>query len=147
MPVRLQLFRRLLLACAAATGTIALLIAVIVIPGVSADTFAAGTPEQALPAFWGLAATATVTGLLLVLMAVPTRVRRFLAKSVLGLATASILLIALRPNDAAMAYCGPGPAMRGVSPVAFACAGVSLIVATAVLSTAFLLPRAVAGDL
>ena len=146
MPVKLQLFRRLLLACAAATGTIALLIAVIVIPGVSADTFAAGTPEQALPAFWGLAATATVTGLLLVLMALRTRVRGFLSKSVLGLATVSILLIALLFNDAAIAYWGHGPAMRGVSLVAFACAGLSLIGAAAVLSTAFLVLGPAAGD-
>ena len=140
MSVGPPFFRRALATCAGMLGVVAVMLGTCVIPAATRDPLPAGTPDQAIPALWTLTWLAAGVALVLAVVAFAVRSRSFLSTGVLGLASVATLLLALFLNDAGMAYWGHGPAMRGASLASFTGAGTCLIIATTVLSTAFLLP-------
>ena len=147
MPVSQLFFRRSLSTCAGLLAVVALMLGTCVIPAAARDPFPAGTPDQAIPALWMLTLVAAGVAALLVVMGMKVRTRNFVVTGILGLASVATLVLALFLNDAGMAYWSHGVAMRGASLASFTGAGTCLIVATTVLSTAFLLPgRAPSAD-
>ena len=140
MSVGQPFFRRALATCAGMLGVVAVMLGTCVIPAATRDPAPAGTPDQAIPALWTLTSLAAGVALVLAVVAFTIRSRSFLSTGVLGLASVATLLLALFLNDAGMAYWGHGPATRGASLASFTGAGTCLIIATTVLSTAFLLP-------
>ena len=140
MSVGPPFFRRALTTCTGLLAVVALMIGTCVIPAATRDPLPAGTPDQAIPALWTLTWLAAGVALVLAVIAFTVRSRSFLVTGVLGIASVATLLLALFLNDAGMAYWSHGPAMRGASLASFTGAGTCLIVATTVLSTAFLLP-------
>ena len=145
MAVNRTFFSRALTSCAALLSIVTLMIATCVVPVVARNPLLAGPTDKAVPAFWVLATMAGVVTVLLFVLALTVRVRSFLVTGLLGLASIATLLLALFLNDAGMAYWTQGPVMRGVALASFTGAGTCLLVATTVLSTAFLLPGRSAG--
>lgn len=131
---------RVLTTCATLLAVVTLMIATCVVPVVARNPLLAGPTDQAVPAFWVLATVAGVVTVLLYALALTARVRSFLVTGLLALASLATLLLALFLHDAGMAYWTQGPVMRGVALASFTGAGTCLLVATTVLSTAFLLP-------
>ncbi len=132
--------RRALVASAALLAVVALMVATCLVPVATR----VGTLDNAFghgaPALWTLAIASGVAALLVLVVAVTVRVRSFLATGCLALASLVALLLALFLNDAGMACWAQGTALHGTAFAAFTGAGTCLIVATTVLSTAFLLP-------
>jgi hypothetical protein len=146
MSVGTPFFRRALTTCAGLLAVVALMLGTCVIPAATRDPLSSGAPDQVVAALWTLTWLAAGVAAALVAVALTARSRSFLTTGILGLASIATLLLALLLNDAGMAYWGHGAAMRGASLASFTGAGTCLIVATTVLSTAFLLPgRSSAG--
>jgi len=126
--------QRLLMLGAALLLVSAAFVAFGVIPLVRADTTPGAMPERAVPAFWGnvllvlLAAAAAVASARLGLN--HATMRRVLA----GVAGFLALILGLALIDAATAFSGHGPAMRGAVVALWGCvcldigAGIAMIV-------------------
>jgi len=114
----------------------ALIIALWVVPAVRADTSPQATPEGAVPAFWAsLLITALMAGTALVTLggrANRTRLRRGAG----AIAGAVAALLGLFLIDAAAAYAGHGPEMRGAVVGFWVSVGCSLLGGAAILMAA-----------
>ncbi len=132
--------KRALTGCAVLLASVAALVAGCIVPAMSGQSQAGTAGSEATDAFWAVAASALVAAVLLWVLASRFRTRTALTMGVLGVITVVVLLLALLLNDAAMAYWGLDVSLHGAALAAFAAAAVCLVVATTVLSTAFLLP-------
>lgn len=114
----------------------ALIIALWVVPAVRADTSPHATPGGAVPAFWAsLLVTALMAGTALV--ALGGRANRTRLQRVAGaIAGAVAALLGLLLIDAAAAYAGHGPEMRGAVVGLWVSVGCNLLGGAAILMAA-----------
>jgi len=114
----------------------ALILALCVVPAVRADTFPRATPGRAVPALWAnLLVTALMAGTALVTLggrSNRTRLRRVAG----GIAGAVAALLGLLLIDAAAAFAGHGPEMRGAVVGLWVSVGCSLLGGAAILMAA-----------
>ena len=138
---KLKLSRIFLLISAALFLITAILVMLLVIPSVRADTFPGSTPGSAVPAFWVSGSLGILLSVTLVLIAVRTQGRTR------GLTVALVLLILLlffvsfALADASRAYAVEGPAMQSTASLLRTCSSMDYLGVLLVILTAFILPR------
>jgi len=141
MPVSNKFSRRFLLISAALLILVAILVAATVIPQVIAEHHRGGTPMMAVYAFWINAGFTVLVALVVWLIAIRTKHRRFLPIFFLGLMAFIILILGWALSDAGEAYSGHGPEMKIASIILFACAVVDLIALILIIIAAIRLPK------
>ncbi len=122
-------------------GALALLVAILlcvaVIPQVLRDTFSPATPARAATAFGVVALLLVVVGIAaLAVPRVPTAgtfVRPALMPTIGGVL---IVFLGLALLDAAAAFSGHGPAMRGVTMTLWGCVALSIIAGASLIASA-----------
>lgn len=128
--------QRLRQAATAMMLTSAALIAFGVIPSVRADTFNRASPDDAIPVFWVI----VVIDLFLALAAFaasrvdPSQARRRSLSVAPGVVS---VLLGLLLIDAAAAYAGHGPGMRGAVVALWACVGLGLAAGASMIVSTF----------
>jgi hypothetical protein len=129
--------RHLLLTSAILLVLSAILVAVLVIPPVRADTFPGSTPEAAVPAFWVNILLSSLSAIGLGMAARKARGRSRGLTAFLVILLLLMFLLAVALNDAARAYGAEGPAMRSAASVLYLCSGMDFIAWILVLITVF----------
>jgi len=135
-------WRRMLRFGAILSFGVAAVVAAGVIPAVKADAFPLATPDTAVPAFWGIVIADVLVGAALLSTALMTRRRRRVRPVLIVAAGFVGLLLGLGMLDAALAFTGHGPAMRGPMIALFVCVGAELTVGATVVAAMILRRRA-----
>lgn len=133
--------RRILLACAAITVAVALVLALGVIPPVNAEVARGATPEKAVSAFWLNIGLNLLSSSTLALLATRSESRSWISTSVLVIVGLIVLFLGLALLDAASAYMGHGQSMRSASILLFFCAAADFLTGVTVVAAALLRPK------
>jgi len=141
MTVSLLFCRRMLLVCAGLFVTVALVVALGVIPPIKAATFPGATPESAVPAFWVIIGLSLLAAVTLVFIATWSKGRSWISTSVLVVLGLVVLLFGIALTDAALAYLPAGPSMKTASILLFFCSAADFLAGALVVTTAFLRPK------
>jgi hypothetical protein len=134
-------WRRMLRFGALLSFGVAAVVAAGVIPRVKADTFPFATPDTAVPAFWGVVMADVLVGAALLSTALMTRRGRRVRPVLIVAAGFVGRLLGLGMLDAALAFTGHGPAMRGPMIALFVCVGAELAVGATVVAAMILRRR------
>jgi uncharacterized membrane protein len=147
MKVSSLIYRRMLFVCAAVFVTVALVLALGVIHPVRLEALRGATPEKAVTAFWINIGFTFLSALIVVFIAIKSKVRSWISTSVLVIVGFIFLLLGLALVDAASAYQSHGPSMQSASILLFICAAADLIGGALVVTTTFLRPKKAQMDL
>ena len=143
MKVNVLFYRRMLLVCAVLFVTIALVVALGIIPPVKADTYPGVNHEIAAAAFWGNIGLNLLSAFSLFFIAIRSKERNWKSTSVLVIVGIIALLLGLALADAASAYQKHGPSMESASILLFICAAADFLAGVTVITSAFLRPKKV----
>ena len=141
MKVNVLFYRRMLLVCAVLFVTVALVVALGVIPPVKSDTYPGVTPEKAAAAFWVNISINLLSAFSIFFIAIRSKERSWKSTSVLVIVGIIVLLLGLALADAASAYQKHGPSMESASILLFICAAADFLAGVTVITTAFLRPK------
>jgi uncharacterized membrane protein len=141
MKVISLIYRRMLFISAAIFVTVALVLALGVIPPVKAEVLRGATPEKAVFAFWINIGLNLLSAVILAFIAIRSKVRSWISTSVVVIVGLIVLLLGFALTDAASAYQKHGPLMQSASILLFICAAADFLFAALVVITAFLRPK------
>ena len=141
MKLSLTSCRRCLLTISVLLIVVALIIAILVIPQIKAEVQRGGTPQTAYIAFWVNIILTVLVALVIWLIAIRTKGRRFLPMFILGLMAFIILLLGWTLVDAGEAYSGHGSAMQTASMFLFIGCGIDLFAVLALITTMLFFPK------
>ena len=133
--------KRMLLACAALLVSVALLVALIVIPAVRSDSYPGAATGAAIPAFLVNIILLLLSAVTCVFIAIRSKERSRTSTSFLVALGLVVLVLGIAFADAAPAYRSHGPSMHTVSTVLFGCMAVNFLTGALVVAVAFLRPR------
>lgn len=141
MRVGLRLYRRVLLVCAVAIVSVALVLAFGVIRPVKAEAYRGATPEQAVLAFWVNIGFNLLSASALFVIALPSRRLSWISRFVVVIVGLMVMFLGIALADAGTAYQSHGPAMRIASILLLCCAAADFLAGIAVTAAAILLPK------
>ena len=141
MKVNVLFYRRMLLVCAVLFVTVALVVALGVIPPVKADTYPGVNHGKVAAAFWVNISINLLSAFSIFFIAIRSKERSWKSTSVLVIVGIIVLLLGLALADAASAYQKHGPSMESASILLFICAAADFLAGVTVITTAFLRPK------
>jgi hypothetical protein len=141
LKINFRFYRLSIFAGAAIFGTIALVIATVVIPPVKADTFPLARPEAAATAFWVSVVLHLLIATALFLIAFRVSDSGGGKAGVLGSLAVFALLLSLALADAANAFQAHGPDLQIATTFLFICTTVGFLTAVLLIIMAFLIRK------
>lgn len=140
--MNLKLANRLLLVCAILFLLVALVVALKVIPAVSADISPNAVPERAVPPFWVNVGLSVLLAASCGAVAFRSKGRDWISTTILVVFGIVALLLGLALVDAASAFRSHEMLAQGTSLFLFFCAAVDLLAGALVIVLAYRRPRA-----
>ena len=140
--MNLNLANRLLLVCAILFLLVALVVALKVIPAVSADISPNAVPERAVPPFWVNVGLSVLLAASCGAVAFRSKGRDRISTTILVVFGIVALLLGLALVDAASAFRSHEMLAQGTSLFLFFCAAVDLLTGALVIVLAYRRPRA-----